>query len=368
MKTLILSASDLNKDGRLQSLVSIFRIITNVEIITKYNGHGFYLHEDVKWCNLSLKSFFKSFKFFYSYFQNSSTNDLILLDNRRAALFGIFLYPILKKRTIIYDMREFYLLKTGETILNRLGTIFEYLLIKRADIVICANKYRSRLVKVNYGLKKKPLIIENNRRLMSGSITQESEKIINSYLKIIKLKSKPKQLTNFVLTDGFSLQRRSIEIINECAKFKDEIHLFIFGKNKEEAEKYIKNKGYTNVSHMGMVEGNILSEILLYMDVGFVVYGDHDLNNKYCASGKLYEFMHMGIPVVTSYNIPLRKVIRTEKIGISDQNIYKSIRKMLQEIYYYKKNCIKSSKKLNTTDFEKLCADQILGELKREYK
>ena len=54
--------------------------------------------------------------------------------------------------------------------------------------------------------------------------------------------------------------------------------------------------------------------------VGMVTYHQHDLNNKYCASGKIYEFLFEGKPVVTSTNPPLADFCGKYGIGIAEDN------------------------------------------------
>ena len=99
------------------------------------------------------------------------------------------------------------------------------------------------------------------------------------------------------------------------------------------------------------------------MDVGFVAYGSDGLNNKYCASGKIYEFIHLGIPVVTSHNPPLRKITRSTGVGVSKENIREGVIEIMKDLDRYKQQCNKLSREMSITEFELGRSEEILSHL-----
>ena len=60
--------------------------------------------------------------------------------------------------------------------------------------------------------------------------------------------------------------------------------------------------------------------------VGMVTYHQRDLNNKYCASGKIFEFLFEGKPVVTSTNPPLKEFCEKYGVGIADDDYAQAIK------------------------------------------
>ena len=62
-------------------------------------------------------------------------------------------------------------------------------------------------------------------------------------------------------------------------------------------------------------------------NVGIVSYSNKNINNRLCASGKIYEYISLGIPVIVSNNLPLRNLVNLYNIGSvvnCDQNFFKN--------------------------------------------
>ena len=74
------------------------------------------------------------------------------------------------------------------------------------------------------------------------------------------------------------------------------------------------------------------------MDVGIVRYHNRDRNNRYCASGKLYEFIYSGLPVVCSSNLTLSKFINKTGTGVSDTSFKNGLTMLLADLELFKRN------------------------------
>ena len=72
------------------------------------------------------------------------------------------------------------------------------------------------------------------------------------------------------------------------------------------------------------------------MDVGIVNYSMKNRNNIYCASGKVYEFLSLNMPVLTTENYSLKDFINNNNFGISNNDFKKSINAMAEKISFYK--------------------------------
>lgn len=88
----------------------------------------------------------------------------------------------------------------------------------------------------------------------------------------------------------------------------------------------IRHLGLTNVKILPRMDQDHLKYFIENSQVGMVTYHQHDLNNKYCASGKIYEFLFEGKPVVTSTNPPLADFCGKYGIGIAEDNYEQAIR------------------------------------------
>ena len=344
--------------------MDIFRNIGIVSVICGLSQNSPLLRTDVSYCSFTLVKSFWTFVFFFKFIKNSTREDLILFDNRKAALVGLLFLPLLAGRTVIYDMRELYRCESSNSLRNKIGTYIESCFLRFVDLVLCASVERVKLVRFLYKLRAKLVAIENNRRMDPGIHTMLSQEVVASYEEAIAGKNRSGRKVNFVSTDGFSEGRRSVDIIEACAGLRNDVNLFIFGKNQREAKTYIAENSIDNVFHLGAVDGHVLGSLLRKMDVGIVAYGSGDLNNKYCASGKIYEFLHLGIPVVTSDNPPLRKFTRNTGAGVSNENIRDGIIEIMKKLDRYKQQCDKFSRAMRVSDFEQERSKEILNYLR----
>ena len=89
----------------------------------------------------------------------------------------------------------------------------------------------------------------------------------------------------------------------------------------------------------------IISDELKYLlsisHIGIVNYGKYDTNNRFCASGKIYEYLFEGIPVVTTENEPLVDFCKNNHVGIADDQYINGIKKILESYEKYIENVSK---------------------------
>ena len=183
------------------------------------------------------------------------------------------------------------------------------------------------------------LVFENIRKLDSF---QKSNDIVDdighdSLRRLKELSSS--NVMNIVSTDGISYHRETQQILNTCLKFGSEVHLHIFGDvSSDSLDLLSKVREINNVTFYGKVSAYTLRQVLSYMDVGLVKYHTNDRNNRYCASGKLYEFVYSGIPVLCSTNPPLKKFVSKTGTGIADSCLDRGVSSLLRELNILKKN------------------------------
>lgn len=359
MKILVVSYSKIDYDGRLRGLIDVAKILGDTQYITQAFGDvsrekGHYIYKP--WRFLTYCGFIYNVISCtrHQYF------DMVLADNRKSIL-PVYLLKILRRTSkIILDLRELYLLKDQRHISGFLGCLFEILFNNKFDVVICANKERASYVAQYYKLKKLPLVYENIRRLSYKTLNEEfiyAQKYKNFFDKTDTTKKR------IVITDGLAFSRGLSMIMDAISKL-DFVHLYIIGNGSpEDIRKYLKKlkeQSISNISWLGRMEIGELKYFIKNCDIGLVFYPLDTLNNRLCASGKIYEFIFENIPVVVTQNIPLLSIVNTTKIGVATNDFSDGIQQLISKYDYYKKNVKKYSEELSIQQKNECLAYDII--------
>lgn len=328
---LLISHGDYEYDGRLRELLKVANNIGNVFCITKgskessknhriYTG-GNYLQFIIKAVNYGKKI--------------SSKIDILFLDNRKSIIPGIILSRILKPKIIILDCRELYIAKELKHLTGKIGCFVEKKGIEKANIIIAANSFRAEIMQEIYHLKEKPLVYENLRKLEYSSNEAHNKAAIklNKYIKTDEIK--------IVSTSGCDTNRLNDILVKNIDKVNTQCRLFLVGDSdkasRRKIEEIINDKKLKNVEILGRLNQDELKFLIDNCHIGIVNYNQNDTNNKYCASGKLYEFIFEGIPVVTTTNPTLKPLCDINSVGCSDDMFYKGINKVISNYSFYRK-------------------------------
>ena len=104
------------------------------------------------------------------------------------------------------------------------------------------------------------------------------------------------------------MSRTTGKMLDAMKELGDGYELLLIGESEEEDEEIVRQtilmNGLTNVKILPRMDQDHLKYFIDQSQVGMVTYHQRDLNNKYCASGKIFEFLYEGKPVVTSTNPP----------------------------------------------------------------
>lgn len=258
-------------------------------------------------------------------------SDRLIVINRQSLAFIICALPlILYKKyfnsfVIIYDMWEFYTFTEHKSFNSRIGTFLERIIICLANKIIVCNYQRRRLLSKYF--PKKNIYVVENIRLLSNSKNKSSNFFDTLYLSNFEY--------NFILTNSFSLERNDVRLLDIFSK-SQKCSLTFLGASTEYDNnfflKHITKHKIDNVFQKDSVPIDDLGDVITNFDFGVVNYSSFNLNNKYCASGKLFEYMSLGLPVLISNNPTLIDVVMKFKCGlytddinffISKSNIYK---------------------------------------------
>lgn len=330
MEIVLISYGDIRFDGRLRSLIRVFSEIGNVHSLTRGSEP---LNAISKVCNVSYMKFIGEA---VRYAKEIGKIDWLVLDNRKATIPGMIIQRRFKPSVTIQDSRELYLIKEVNHFAGKIGCIFEKIMVRKADIVICANKERAQIMQKEHVLIREPLTYENLRQLQYGSDVEitAAKKKLDPYIHEGEYR--------IISSSACSIKRNNDVLVKNLTKVNKPCRLFLVGESTFEEEKVIRtiiaeNK-ITNVEILGRLSQTELKYLISKSHIGIVNYGQYDSNNKFCASGKLYEFIYEGIPVVTTSNPPLLRLCNEYKIGIADDEFHEGIDTILSNYEYFSKH------------------------------
>lgn len=332
MNIALISYGEYDYDGRLRELYNTFSKIGTVNMLSRGNKECSNTHILFR-SNNYIKFILEAIRFV----KKMEDLDILVLDNRRAALVGLFLK---KENVVIQDCRELYDINDVKHFVGKIGCIIEKKMIEKSDIIICANKERAEKMEELFDLERKPIVFENLRKLKYSSENRK-ETLKEKYSDIIK-----KDEIRIISSSGCSVDRtndilvKNLKNINEQYKTR----LILVGENSgsdyETIKKLLKDNEIGNVTILGKIEQDDLKYLISNSHIGVVNYSSVGLNNSLCASGKLYEFMYEGIPVITTSNLPLKNICEEYGVGVADDTYYKGINEIICNYDMYVNNVL----------------------------
>lgn len=340
MKILLISYGSIKFDGRLRELIAVCNMLGDCSYITNDSTSETKNHIVPKYTG---KSNYTKFVQFCGHFAKQITNfDIIFADNRRALYPAYKIYKKQKNAKFIIDARELYLMQETDSLVSKVGCLLEKYINPKADIIIAANAERAEIMQEHYQLLECPLVFENVRSL---SFPNNYIKLNESNISRKILESLNDSKLKLISTSGCSISRTNDLLVKAVAEFEDVVNLYLVGNYGSEDCDTIKNLIYDlGIKNVYIIKKNLdegnLKELIQHCDVGIVNYSMADLNNTYCASGKIYEFLSENKPVITTENPPLANMVNKYNIGIADNQYRNAIEKMLDNYNYYKNNVI----------------------------
>lgn len=354
MRILLISYGDYEYDGRLRALIKVFRQMGELKCFLGGGGNQ-------PWITV-YKSPYPLFLIKSIQYAIKSRNfDVLVLDNRKATVSGLVIKRLLKPKVVVQDCREFYKLKEVKHLSGKIGCIFEQKMIKKADIIIAANKERSNLMVKEYGLKDAPLTYENLRQL-----EYESEEIKKRAEEKMDRLVEPGWV-NIISSSGCDISRTNDVLVRNLKNVNKRVKLYLVGDSNEKDVSTIKTLAKKDFVNSVVITGRLNQSELKYLisrcDIGIVNYGQYDTNNKYCASGKLFEFIYEGIPVVTTTNPPLKNTCEDYSVGIADDDYHNGINIILSNYDYYKSNVLKFADEHSVEANDKQLVENLNGRM-----
>lgn len=245
---------------------------------------------------------------------------------------------IKRKKKIIYDSSEMYFDKIShnikEFIRDKLGNYFEGRDLKLCDVVVAANHERATIMKDRFGLKTKPIVFDNVHKILDAYNVLECE---NKYSKYI---SEKKHLICYF--GGIQKKRGTYDILDSVLKLGGEYFLLVGGK-AEKAEiahfnDLVEASTDKNAAYIGFLSRGELRFLLSKCEINISIFDMSCVNQIFCASGKVYEGLFEGIPVLTSPNPSFKALCDEYGVGIATDDYAEGIKSIIQNYEQYKEN------------------------------
>lgn len=324
MKILYISYDQYEYDGRGRELIRAAKELGEVTYITRALGQekpqeaSHILYQDRGYVNFIL--------FVRRQARKIGRQDAVFIDNRKGIIPGYLAKRLTGARYVIQDCRELYDQKSAAGIPGRIGCVVERIFTRHSDVIIAANAYRAKRMVRMFGLKEEPLNYENIRRLSYSS--EEKRQQVDEECRGFFAEKKFRVIS----TSGCDLSRTTLQMLEAMKGLGEGYELLLVGESTEEDElivrETIRDKGLTNVKIFPRLNQDHLKYFVENCQIGMVAYHQRDLNNKYCASGKIFEYLYEGKPVVTSTNPPLRDFCEKYKIGRASDDYEQAIREI----------------------------------------
>ena len=346
MKTLLIVYHDLYYEVRSEELLKLLKLYGEVVLVSYAN----YNDAKVKCiCNP------KGEKGILTFLRNSlhaikvEKPDMILLHDDYPMILVPYIKHHLPESIIIHDSSELRLInekKDGSGIKSVVAKYFRYFekwYTKKVDVVIAANDERAEIMKEYCDLKRKPIVYGNIHKIECEYDADECEKKFEGYF----------DDSSFVAlyAGGIAEKRLTYTMVRQIGALSENYKLLIVGsvENGGEAklEHIISNNNIKNVFYLGFVTRAELKYLFEKSHVSISAFAFDTVNNINCASGKAYEGLFLGKPLLAGINPPLKRMCEVYGIGESTEDFAAGLQKLEERYDDYIRNVEEYIKKID---------------------
>lgn len=220
--------------------------------------------------------------------------------------------------------------------------------VRNADLVICCEHNRSRIMRVWYKLSYNPPVIPNKPYLHPRQVEMPCPQ--SDVLKGKKI----------ILYQGHVQRSRNIDTLCEALKDLPDYTLVVMGGGDKEYIDHLK-ANYQNIIFIGFVTPPLHLNITSYAHIGVVKYDHIYLDHTYCAPNKIWEYSGFGIPMLANDLPGLEYTIgvagAAQCVSFDDKD---TIKQAIIEIdSHYDKYKNNATKFYNSVDVKELLIDVV---------
>ena len=369
---------NINYEARSNELLQCIKQIGNVHIVTysePLNEKNIDVHLIKKDSVFALFSFLKEAK---KTIKEVNPDIVVLHDNDCSVLIK-YIKRRFPKTVIVYDSSELYIsyndklleerhtdnkFENGKLIwikqkLTSFRRYYEKRDLKKCDIILAANIERANIMKKYFCLKCSPIVFDNMHRIDDEIDYSKCEEKFYKYIS--------KDAFNIVFAGGISPERNTIKYVEAVKKLGETVNLIIVGSaSQTELLKYKalkEEESLKHISYLGFISRAELKYLFQRCQASVIVFDKYTINTLYCASGKMYESLFEGTPILTSENPPLKRICEDNNVGVSNDDYYLGIQELMNNYDHYKSAVSCFIDKLNYEDRVKNLRDSIIQEL-----
>lgn len=308
----------------------------------------------------------------YLHFYNKAIETIKAEKPDMVLLHDDFTAPVLRwlikhhyKGKILFDESELYIDEKKK--INSLKDIgFRFLpyceekYLKKVDALIAANKERAEIMVKIYDLPKFPIILENMRRLMVEPDVAACDEKYGSLFRNGSL--------TVLCGGGVKKARRTLELAQAVKELGGGFNLIITGGGDPADIAELKTLMETtdNIHYVGQAPRAEWKYLITKSDICVSIYAQDTPNNKYCASGRFYEGILEGIPVLATTNPPLKNACDQYGFGVATEDLKSGLIQLRDKFSLFKKNAEKFAVECKYEERVPRLAQQIAARLNGE--
>lgn len=279
----------------------------------------------------------------------------ILVSNDLDTLFPNLLISKLRRKKLVYDSHEYFcgiLEIQNRPNVKKIWQKIEKFCFPKLNNIITVSQSIAEQYGKEYG--KKVNVVRNIPRLLQ-----------TEYIHTRKSLQLPENKFIIILQGNAIHKGRGGEEMVEAMTKIDNALLLVIGQGDVIVE--MKQMAKTlqieeRITFINRVAPQLLRNYTHLADLGVSFDQNLSLNHYFSLPNKIFEYIHAGVPVLTS-NLPERKrIVEQYQVGIvidnfSPTNIAKEINKLIENkeiISTYKENCRKAAQVLNWENEEKV--------------
>jgi len=263
--------------------------------------------------------------------------DLVFLHDNYTSFFIEWVKKRNKNTIVGYDSSELYYDKCGTGVKGLKMALLnnqEKKYIQKADFVFAANLERAMIMKDYFRLKKMPIIWDNVHRIDDDIDYSECEKKYDFLFK--------KQENIILYCGGIHENRGTFDLIRAVEKLGKNYRLIVAGTasevEKNKFDRMFQESKSKNFNYVGFVSRSELRFLLKKCKISVSLFDFSCVNHIFCASGKVYEALFEGVPVLTSLNPPFKRLCEENCVGVSTNNFVEGIKRIINDYDYFTKN------------------------------